>query len=151
MIAFNRYFLSPLLYALSGIGVFVLMGAALGFLEQSIGLHAWHRVGDVDAVVALITLGIPIFLIVTRALIRLEGLRRSCFYTHFRHCVLLYIAAILLAVALAVYYQNLNGALQYAYLVGLFASCALAILINGITLFRYSRSLVDDRHLDFKR
>lgn len=136
---FKRCFLSPLLYALSTIAVFVLMGIAVVFLERSVGLHTWRRVGDIDAVAVLIAAGIPVFFTVTRLLVRFDELHRWYFHTHLRHCALLYLSAILLAAVLVVYYQTLNAALQYAYVAGLFASCVLAILTNGITLFLFRR------------
>jgi hypothetical protein len=129
-----RWLLCPVVYAAAVPPVFALVGAAVVALERSIGLHTWQRVGDIDGAAALAISDTLIFVPVTLMLTRFEALRRPAALDHFRHSYLLYLLAIISGAWLVTHYENLNGALQYAYAVGFFATTTFAIAVNAATL-----------------
>ena len=80
-----RWLLCPVVYAAAVPLVFALVGASVVAVERSIGLHTWHRVGDIDGAVTLAISGTLIFVPVTLMLIRFEGVRQPAAMDHFRH------------------------------------------------------------------
>lgn len=130
---------SPILYAAVVPLVAILVIAAIAVLERTVGLHTLHRVGDIDAAIALAFGGATLFSLATHCLAGLEHLDAPGVADHVRHSALLYVLGALTCIALIAFYSELNGALQYAYLTVLFSVSVFGIFVNAANLAMIAR------------
>ncbi len=121
---------SPELLAASALIVFMLVLAAV-MLADSLGLyHSWRRIGDLNALGALLLAGTPIFALVSLVLRRWNALKYSGLAAHLHQSSILYAAAGLLGTWLVLNVDEANG-LRYAYATGLLAVVLLGIVVNA--------------------
>ncbi len=124
---------APFLLAVAVPVVFVGTIIVVATIDNTVGLHRLVRVGDIDAVVAVVLIGSPVFLGMTRLLNRHEPSVVAVRRTHFRHCAFLYIGALVGAALLVVYREFSNG-LAYGYVAVLFLVTVYGIVMNAVAL-----------------
>ncbi len=100
------------------------------FIERTIGFHTVYRVGDVDAVAAVVIFGIPIYTLVSVWITRFKVESFSKFGSHLQQSILMYCLLIGMGFLLIVY-RNENGGLGYAYGALLFCASFVGVLVNG--------------------
>jgi hypothetical protein len=126
--------LSPVVYALSACALCFATIVAIAALENTIGLHTWKRVGDIDTVLITFIGGAFLFSLVTRYLVKLEKLAKPGVTDHLRHSALLYLAMIASSVGIIVLHKEASGALSFAYVCVVLAVSLLGIVINACNL-----------------
>ncbi len=101
-------------------------------------MHAWRRVGDIDAAACLLLIGGLVFPLATVVACRMEGLREPRPTDHFRQCSLLYAVVVLGTVTLGTGGEG-RGSLGYA--IGAIAVAAgfLGVVANAVTLTAQGR------------
>lgn len=138
----NKKLTTPVLFAASVPVVFVLVLAAIIFTDTFGYFHTWKRVGDLDALGALLLAGTPIFAAVSLSLLRWEALKHLNLTVHLRQSSILYTAAGLIGVWLVSNLDDSNG-LHYAYATGLFSVMLFGIVVNAAVvgwLRRYQKN-----------
>jgi hypothetical protein len=126
-----RKTITPLIYSLFLIPVFLGTVLILNFIERNYGLHTIYRVGDIDAVVVITLLGGFFFFLGNSAVAALEPLHQISFSDHIRHSSIFYILTLIGSFGLVSTYHEMSGALSYASAVIVCFISLLAIAVNA--------------------
>ncbi len=133
--------LSPILYAAFLLPVAAGVIAYVYFLERYLGglHHGVIRKGDVDILVAIALIGVPVLWLGNIVVSTLEQLDRPKPLDHVRQSALLYLALAASAYYLVVGYSEYRYSLGYGILFVVVILSACAVLANGLYLAHRGR------------
>jgi len=105
--------------------VFLIMGS----LDQ-VGLHTWDKTIDLGMILGSFVIGMPVYLLWLKILVRFGSRFNNRFQTHFVQCTFLYLSALVLAWQL--WLSHGSKGIEYAYAVLVFSCILAGIAANGI-------------------
>jgi hypothetical protein len=127
-----RWVLSPLLYAVGALSLFIIPVASLASVERQAPDNA-ALIGTLLAFLGLVTL---IFVFLGAGLVGLERLRPPTVRDHLRHCALLYVVMALLGPFIVVTHDGQYCcSLQWALAVLLSLVAAYAVVVDAATVY----------------
>ncbi|MEO0971864.1 MAG: hypothetical protein AAFX85_02120 [Pseudomonadota bacterium] len=121
--------------------VLLSIGVVMSLMASRFGLHTVVRTGDVEVVLALLVVGVPLFAWGALRLYGLGGAGRPTLVDHFSHCATLYPIVLGAAVWLPLHYAQLGYGLSYAWAALLAVVAVVGVLVDAVVL-RHQRRVV---------